>query len=105
MNNNENENVGLRFLQLFCPLHLYEEIEGDLLHRFQKDALRLGRRRAHWRLFWAACRFFRPEIILRNRLSFKLSAANMLFTHLRFSMRIFLREKFFSVLNIVGLAL
>ncbi|HWA33559.1 MAG TPA: permease prefix domain 2-containing transporter [Cyclobacteriaceae bacterium] len=105
MNNNEKKNVGLRFLKWFCPDHLYEEIEGDLLQKFYRDSTAFGRRKAGVKLFWNACRFFRPGILLRNNFSPNLNANDMFFTHLRFSVRIFLRDKFFSLLNILGLAL
>ncbi len=105
MNNHERKNVGLRFLEWFCPPQLYEEIEGDLLQRFQYDLKTRGRAMADWRLFWSACRFFRPGIVLRNQFSPNLNVTDMLFAHLKFSVRVFLGDKFFSILNILGLAL
>lgn len=59
----------LRILRVFCPQHLLEEIEGDLVQRFQKDVTRLGRRGATSKFLWSAIRFCRPGIILRNRFS------------------------------------
>ena len=35
--NNELPKWPLRFLQIICPGHLYEEIEGDLFQKFEKD--------------------------------------------------------------------
>jgi putative ABC transport system permease protein len=105
MNNHEKKNVGLRFLGWFCPPILYEQIEGDLLQRYYHDLKSHGKQRANWKLFWNACKFFRPGIIFRNKFSSDLNIADMLFTHLRFSVRVFLRDKFFSLLNILGLAL
>ncbi len=32
----------LKFLQWFCPNHLYEEIEGDLIQKFNRDVKNFG---------------------------------------------------------------
>ena len=36
----------LSFLGTFCPPHLLEEIEGDLIQKFEKDVKLLGERKA-----------------------------------------------------------
>ncbi len=95
----------LRFLKWFCPDHLYEEIEGDLIQKFNRDVKKLGERKAKRRLMWNAIRFFRPAIILRNKFSFELNQLDMIFNHLKFATRIFLKDKFFSTLNVLGLTL
>src|SRR5690606_18557378 len=56
----------LRFLRWFCPEHLFEEIEGDLVQKYHLDLCTFGERKAKRRLLWNTIRFFRPEIILRN---------------------------------------
>lgn len=61
-----------RFLTWFCPDHLYEEIEGDLIQKFYKDNTAFGTARAKRRLIWNSLCFFRPGVILRNR-RFRLS--------------------------------
>src|SRR6478735_1229419 len=110
-----------RFLRWFCPPELLEEIEGDLIQKFEKDlnpsdrlepAYRTGRRsdgywrrRAKRRLIWNTIRFFRPGIVLRNKVSLGINPIDMWLQQLKFSMRVLMKEKFFSVLNILGLAL
>jgi putative ABC transport system permease protein len=59
----------IRFLRWFCPTHLLEEIEGDLLQRFERDANKYGDKKARTKLIKNTLRFFRPEIILRNKFS------------------------------------
>jgi putative ABC transport system permease protein len=54
---------------------------------------------------WEAIRFFRPGIILRNKFSLELNPLDMFLSQMKFSVRILLKDKFFSVLNIFGLAL
>lgn len=95
----------LGFLRWFCPAHLVEEIEGDLLQKFNRDVARFGKGRASYRLMWNMIRFFRPGIVLRNRFSFELNKVYMVLAHLKFATRLFVKDKFFSTLNILGLAL
>lgn len=59
----------LRVLAWFCPDHLYEEIEGDLIQKFEKDVRHYGENRAKRRLLWTVVRFFRQGILLRNKFS------------------------------------
>ena len=73
--------LAITFLKWFCPYHLYEEIEGDLLQKFHRDLspdhsqwsddYRI--KRARRRLVWNTIRFFRPGIILRNEFSIELN--------------------------------
>ena len=44
----------LRFLRWFCPSQLYEEIEGDLIQKFEKDEKLFGERKAKKRWVWSA---------------------------------------------------
>jgi hypothetical protein len=68
---NDQENISatfpFRFLKWFCPHHLYEAIEGDLIQRFQSDWKKYGEKKARRRIVWSAIRFFRPGILLRNK--------------------------------------
>ncbi len=43
-----------RFLRWFCPDYIYEEIEGDLIQKFEKDMNLFGERKAKKRLVWSA---------------------------------------------------
>ncbi len=49
----------LLLLHRFCPSHLYEEIEGDLIQKFHHDVKAFGERKAG--LIWKVIQFFRPE--------------------------------------------
>src|SRR5689334_19255368 len=94
----------LRILKVFCPEHLIEEIEGDLVQRFQRDLKNLGKRRATNRLLWSVLRFFRLGIILRNRFSIDIIRYYMLRNHIKIAFRNFARQKPYTILNIVGLS-
>src|SRR5882757_8681457 len=68
---NDQENISgtlpFRFLKWFCPDHLYEAIEGDLIQRFQHDTRKYGEKKAKRRFVWSVIRFFRRGILWRNK--------------------------------------
>ena len=53
--------IMLGLLQRFCPDHLYEEIEGDLIQKFEKDVKSFGQRKARRRLFRSPSRRTMPK--------------------------------------------
>ncbi|MBK8289788.1 MAG: hypothetical protein IPK96_01415 [Flammeovirgaceae bacterium] len=50
----------LRFLRWFCPPQLLEEIEGDLLQRYERDAKTHNQPKAKRKLLWNVVRFSGP---------------------------------------------
>ncbi len=54
----------LRFIKWFCPRHLHEEIEGDLLQKFNLNAKTFGENKAKRRLMTDVIRFAVPLIYL-----------------------------------------
>ncbi len=105
MSNDTSSRWALRFLRWFCPEALIEEIEGDLIQKFERDIKLVGKRKASRRFVWSVIRFFRPGILFRNKFSLDFNQLDVIFNHLKFATRIFLKDKFFSSLNIFGLAL
>lgn len=95
----------IRFLRWFCPPHLQEEIEGDLLQKFERDVKAFDERKAKRRLLWNVIRFIRPGIVFRNKKSASINSFEMVASHFVFAWRIFKKEKFHTVLNVSGLAL
>ena len=90
-------------LRRFCPAHLLEEIEGDLLQKFEQDVKEFGARKARRRLLWNVIRFFRPGILLRNKI--KHATPMLLFqNNLRMAFRTIQKNKLFSAINIFGLS-
>ena len=67
-----------KLLTRFCPDHLFEEIEGDLYERFQRDVTRAGVRKAKLKYAYNALRFLRPGIILRNKFRIRLIQRDMI---------------------------
>ncbi len=106
----------LKLLRAFCPSHLLEEIEGDLLQKFESDlnpSDRLGRSDGYWkrkanrRLLWNVIRYFRLGIVLRNKffimknLYFNMSLLN---SYLIMAWRNIVRYRWISSINIIGLS-
>lgn len=95
----------LRFLRWFCPPHLLEEIEGDLLQKFERDRKSYGKQWAKRKLFWSVIRFFRPGIILRHQIRFSFNIFYMVSNYFKVASRIMVRNMAYSMINISGLAL
>lgn len=98
------EGIALKLLRSFCPPHLLEEIEGDLLQKFERDVKIFGEGRARRRLLWGVIRFFRLGIILRNKLR-SLNSFHMLSNYFKVAVRVMTRNKTYSAINIFGLVL
>ena len=95
----------LRLLKFFCPPHLLEEIEGDLLQRFEQDVKVYGAARAKRRMLWNVVRYFRPGILLRNKMIINNSMAIISRNNITMAWRRLRKEKAISSINIVGLTL
>ena len=93
----------LRFLRWFCPEHLLEEIEGDLLQRFVKDVKLLGDKRAMKRMTWNIILLFRPGIVLRNKFTIQLNQGYMFRSYVKVMIRSMARQKLHSAITILGL--
>ncbi len=99
------EKLSIRFLRWFCPTNLVEEIEGDLIQRFDRDIKHYGKAKADMRLIWSVIRFFRPEILARRSPGITVSVFPVLFHNLRFSARHLVRNPLNSGIHIIGLTL
>lgn len=92
-----------KLLRSFCPEELQEEIEGDLLQRYDRDLERHGKSIAKRKLLLNTIRFFRPSIILRNKISIKRNY--MIRNYVKIAVRNILKQKSYTILNILGLSL
>ena len=102
---NKKDLFSFRLLRAFCPPHLLEEIEGDLLQKFEKDVKIFGENKAKRRLLWNAIRFFRPGIILRNKFSASNNYSYMIFNYFKIAFRHLKHSKVFAFINVLGLAI
>jgi putative ABC transport system permease protein len=95
----------LRLLRAFCPEQLAEEIEGDLLQHYERDLKKFSPRKSKRRLLWNTIRFFRPGILLRNKIRVHTNYTDMLFNYVKVAFRVMLRNKSYSFINLFSLAL
>jgi putative ABC transport system permease protein len=102
MNNN---NHILRILHSFCPPHLLEEIEGDLIQKFERDVKAVGEKRAKRRLLWNVIRFLRSGIVLRNKFSMSLNQTAMFQNYFKTTYRHLLKSKVNFAFKLGGLSL
>jgi len=95
----------LRILRWYCPDHICEEIEGDLIQKFNRDTLNVGTRRAKRRFILNAIQFFRPGILTRNHFNYNHKRNLMLKNHTRLIVRQFGKHKVVSGVNLIGLTI
>lgn len=93
----------LKFLKLFCPEDLYEEIEGDLIQKFNRDIKTIGEKKAARKFVWNTMRFFRGGILLRNKLSIRIKPFYMLEHFAKVFFRTTIKSGGYSLINIAGL--
>ncbi len=92
----------LRFFRWFCNPEWVEDIEGDLLERFEKRTNE--NKLAGWLFAMDVLKLFRPGIIRPLFGSQKLTNYAMISNYYKVSVRNILRNKTFSLLNISGLS-
>jgi putative ABC transport system permease protein len=95
----------LRFLEWFCPPALYEGIEGDLLEEYEADLKDKGKRKANLRLAFNVLKFFRPGIVLRNRVKMELINTIMVGNYIKVASRNIVKRKLYSFINAFGLSI
>jgi putative ABC transport system permease protein len=101
--NDKSTHIAFRILRWFCPPHLYEEIEGDLIQKFNRDVKVIGEKRAKRKLLWDVIRFFRPGILLRNKFSMELNQSYMYRSYFKIMLRNMIKQKFYSAITMLGL--
>lgn len=94
-----------RLLRSFCPPHLLEEIEGDLLQKFEKDKKAVGERKAKRKLFWNVIRFCRFEILIRNKMPMLFGSMQMFSNYFKTTYRHAAKNKINFGFRLGGLTL
>ncbi|MEQ9442513.1 MAG: FtsX-like permease family protein [Cyclobacteriaceae bacterium] len=91
-----------RFFCWFCHPEYYDEIVGDLEEIYQRR-VEQGRHRAQWQYLLQVLVLFRPSL-MRSISSYSLTNSAMFRHYFNISTRVLLRHKFYSFINILGLA-
>ena len=93
----------LQFLRWFCREDYLEEIEGDLTEVFKKQA-QSHPRQAKWKFAWSVVKYFRP-MFMKSFKSYQSNRYSMYKSYFKIGWRNLLRQKGFSFINILGLAI
>jgi putative ABC transport system permease protein len=93
-----------RFLKTICPDYLLEEIEGDLLQKYQFDIAHYGEYKARRKLITNILRFLRPGILLRKKFSRRSNQSSMFRNYLLTTLRVSRRQRLYTFINILGLS-
>lgn len=88
----------LRFFRWFCNPDYVEDIEGDLLERFEKKP-------SNWRFTLEVFKLLRPGIIKSPSQGLKLNNYGMFKTMIKIAWRNAIRQKQFTILNLLGLTI
>ncbi|MCF0073019.1 ABC transporter permease [Dyadobacter sp. CY261] len=93
-----------RFLRWYCRPRLLEDLEGDLYEYFLRNVRDKGLRRARFIYMIDVVKFLRPYTIRKIEFLTLLTHFIMLGSYFKTSRRTLVRNKLFSLINIVGLA-
>ncbi|MBN8575872.1 MAG: ABC transporter permease [Cytophagales bacterium] len=102
--NIEPPKLFLRFFRWFCDPSLAEDIEGDLREMFQRQAGASSVRKARYQFSLNVLKLFRPGIIKKVNHSSFIQPSPMFKNYFITAVRSLMRNKGFSAINIVGLA-
>ncbi|WP_245558451.1 ABC transporter permease [Fulvivirga imtechensis] len=94
-----------KFFQWYCHPDYYEDIEGDLLERFESGLEEHGLKNARWNYIKDVVRLFRPGIIRSLEISSRINHYSMFKNYLKVGYRNILKHKGFSLINVTGLAI
>jgi putative ABC transport system permease protein len=96
-----------RLLRWYCAPHLIEEVEGDLQEEFDYQLQHAGLQKARLDYIRSVIGFIKPFAIKRKSSSTSTSflSMNMIKHYLTVAIRNLVRQKAFSCINVVGLAL
>jgi putative ABC transport system permease protein len=95
----------LRFFRWYCHRDFAEDIEGDLLERFEKRIEEKGIRSAKRQFSLDVIRLFRPGIIRSLEGYQKLNNYGMFKNYIKTAFRNIRKQRVTSLLNIIGLSL
>ena len=96
--------LALRFFRWFCHPDYVEDIEGDLLERFESNTQEYGTQKARQKMNWEVLRLFRPGIIKPLSQNNSIIHPAMIRHNLLISFRSFQRDKGSFLINLIGLS-
>ncbi|MFY0592001.1 ABC transporter permease [Roseivirga sp.] len=95
----------IKFLRFYCKPRALEIIEGDAYELFYKRIEQEGLKAARKRFSWDVLKFFRIRYIKGLEDINSLNNINMLKNYMKISFRSLIKQRFYSLINIGGLAI
>ncbi|MEQ8533803.1 MAG: permease prefix domain 2-containing transporter, partial [Imperialibacter sp.] len=105
MNRHNPPKLPLRFFRWFCHPDYREDIEGDLLERFDGRAVERGPTKARRLFALDVIKLFRPAIIKPIGGSYHMNQFGMFKNYVKVGWRSMQRQKLYTAINVGGLAL
>ena len=93
-----------RIVELYCRPELLEDLQGDL-HEYYERNLRKSRSRANLIFFIDVLKFFRLYTVRKPKILGQMNFFNLFKNYFKTSVRSIARNKLFSSINVVGLAI
>ena len=94
----------INFFRWFCRVEYVDDIEGDLLERYEKQSQNKGTTTAKINLFFEVLKLLRPGIIKESKRIQKLKIQGMFRHNLLITLRSFNRYKSSFLINLIGLS-
>ena len=93
-----------KFLEWYCRPEILEDLQGDLYEHFERNTANKGERKAK-RIYWLdVVKFFRPYTVRKFKIINNLTSFPMFKNYFKTSFRSIARNKLFSLINVIGLA-
>lgn len=93
-----------KLLEWYCREDLLEDLQGDLYEYYDRNLLR-GRRIANLIFILDVLKFFRSYTFKKLKNKYKMNSYMLFKNYLKTSVRSLARNKLFSLINIIGLAI
>ncbi len=94
-----------RFLEWYCRPSLYEDLQGDLLEYFERNRQTKGTRYARFIYIIDVLKFFRLYTVQKPQIFKGMNQFILLSNYFKTSVRSMARNKLFTTINVVGLAI
>lgn len=95
-----------QFLRWYCTPRLLDEIQGDLHEAFHARAQKYGLTKARWLFIKEVAQFFKPSYIKKSIINKNLCVMpGLVPNYLKVAFRNVVKNKSFSMINIIGLAI
>ncbi|WP_421877030.1 ABC transporter permease [Marinoscillum sp.] len=94
-----------KILRSLCKDQFYEELQGDLEERFFRDIKSKGLKNARRRYNMEMIKLLRPSVIKSPKIPLPMNHFSILQNYLIVALRNIKRQKLFSAINVIGLAI